>query len=136
MKTLVLSLLLASASFAHADNWSDNCAAQPSPEMVMHYPANIVSDVTSGKVTATVRKGVRCYKAGDILSLQDAQTKQVFGQVKVEEIIFSKFNSISPKVIAPAGEASMESMQNRLVAIYGESVRNESLTELYFSFVK
>jgi uncharacterized protein YqfB (UPF0267 family) len=136
MKNLVLIALLGVAPSAFADNWSDHCKGATKPELVLSYPTEVISDVTGGKVTATVRKSVRCFQKGDVLVLKDSKTNAVVGNVKLEEVFFSKFNSISPKVVARSGEANMPALQNKLVTIYGETIRTESLTELYFSFVK
>jgi|GEM_PF-3309432 len=136
MKLLALSLMFFSAVNAHADNWTENCASQAKPELVLTYPTEVVGDVVGGKITATVRKGVRCFQKGDVLVLKDSKTSAVIGKVTLQEVIFSTLTTLSPKVVARSAEANMTALQAKLVAIYGETIRAEKLTELYFSFAK
>lgn len=129
----LLSMLALIAVPALAD---DACKGQPKPELVLTYPTEVLPEVTAGKITATVRKGLRCFAKGDVLVLKDSKTNAVVGNVKLEEVVISKFNTLSPKVVARSAEANMQALQNKLVQIYGEGIRAESLTELYFSFSK
>ena len=136
MKNLVLIALLSVSPAAFADNWSDHCKGQPKPELVLTYPTEVMADVIGGKITATVRKGVRCFAKGDVLVLKDSKTSAVMGKLKLEEVVLSKFNTISPKVVARSAEANMQALQAKLISIYGEGIRAEALTELYFAFSK
>jgi hypothetical protein len=136
MKTLVLAALVLLSSNARADNWADHCKGQAKPELVLTYPTEVLPEVISGKITATIRKGVRCFQKGDVLVLKDSKTNAVIGKVKLEEVFFSKFSAISPKVVARSAETNMQALQNKLITIYGEGIRAETLSELYFSFSK
>lgn len=132
MKNLLLFALLSVSPAALANE----CAGQPKPELVITYPTAVMADVTGGKITATVRKGIRCFAKGDVLVLKDSKTNAVMGKLKLEEVVFSKFNTISPKVVARSAEANMQALQAKLISIYGEGIRAEALTELYFAFSK
>lgn len=137
MKTLVLSLLITfSAVTARADNWTDNCKGQAKPELVLTYPTDVIPDVVAGKITATVRKGVRCFQKGDVLVMKDSKTSAVIGKVTLQEVVFSTLTTLSPKVVARSAEPNMTALQAKLVAIYGETIRAEKLTEFYFLFAK
>ena len=128
-------VLLFVGSFAQADGWTDHCTGQPVPAMIMHYPVDVVPNVLNGKITATVRKDVRCFKAGDILEVTDPNGAGNYGKVKVEQVLFTTFNALSADIVVRAGVADMPALQAQLITAYGQDISTHELTEIYFSVV-
>ena len=121
MKSILFSGLLFvslfAVSFAQADNWADQCAGQPVPQMIMHYPVNVIPNILNGKITATVRKDIRCFKAGDILELTDPNGNGNYGKVKIEKVLFTTFNALSADIVSRAGVANMQALQQQLISL-------------------
>ena len=124
------------ASFAMADQVTDLCAGQPAPGVNMHYPLTVMPSVVSGKITATVRKDIRCYKVGDVLTLTDPNDQGNYGKVKVEKVVFTNFNALSQDIVSRTGETSIQSLQQELITAYGQDIKSHQLTEIYFTIFK
>lgn len=136
MKTTLLCtivLLMSASAFAANEN---PCEGRSAPAPFLHYPANVAADVISGKVSATVRKDVRCYKEGTVLTLSDDKDQANYGKVKVEKVKFVGFKTISGEEAARSGMGSVAEVQKGLISAYGKSIETAPLTEIYFSVVK
>jgi uncharacterized protein YqfB (UPF0267 family) len=136
MKTLALILgLLCIASQSRAEALA-TCPGPTAEPLQLHYPSDIVGSVLAGKITTTVRKGTRCFKAGDVLKLVDPKdATKVFGSVKVSAVEFIYFNQISQKLAAGQG-LTVPEQQAQLVKIYGEEIKNSDLTGIYYQVIK
>ena len=139
MKNIKLALVLVSifvsgAAFAQTPAQCNGQAAPTSPNM--HFPVNIMPDVLSGKVSASVRQNLRCYAPGTILTLTDPSDQGNYGKVKIEQIKVVTYNTISADIVARSGDASVAAIQQELVTAYGQVIENDVLTEIYFSLVK
>lgn len=108
-----------------------NC---PAPEPVLSYKGEqSVQEVVTGKVTATVRKGIRCFKVGDKLTLinSDDKAKTPHGQLVVETVKFVEFADLT-ETTAKRQNLTLEAAKAKLVEIYGEEIKKTPLTVVEF----
>jgi hypothetical protein len=129
----VITVLMSASAFAATEN---PCEGKSAPAPFLHYPANVAAEVVSGKVSATVRKDIRCYKEGTVLTLSDDKDQANYGKVKVEKVKFVGFKAISSEVATRSGMANVAEVQKGLISSYGKSIEAQPLTEIYFSVVK
>ena len=140
MKTTMKNIVIISGllSFSAAANASSEnpCEGKAAPSPFLHYPANIAADVMAGKISATVRKDIRCYKEGSILTLSDDKDQANYGKVQIEKVKFVTFKTISGEEVKRSGMASLQEVQNGLMTAYGKAVDGAPLTEIYFKTLK
>ena len=127
------AFLMSLSAFAGTEN---PCEGKSAPAPFLHYPATVAADVVAGKVSATVRKDIRCYKEGAVLTLSDDKDQANYGKVKVEKVKFVGFKSISSEEAARSGMGNVAEVQKGLISAYGKTIESAPLTEIYFSVVK
>ena len=102
-------------------------------------PQNIVfnneffESIRSGRKIATTRKGIRCFKAGQIVSALDNEKNEVL-KLTIKEVLEKTFYTLDEKT-ARAEDATLEELQIGLVEIYGEEIKNSPLSVIYFQLL-
>ncbi len=100
----------------------------------MSFNQEFLESIFKSQKTATTRKGTRCYKPGTIVEMIDTQ-KQSQGFLKITKVEFLGFKALHKK-LAKAENCSLKELREGLIEIYGQEIKAEPLTAIYFSYQK
>lgn len=104
-----------------------------SSHVMLYAGETAIADVKSGKITATVRTGLRCFSAGDKLALINSDDKENGrrGWVTVTSAAPVKFAEINAEVAQGTGK-NAEDLKAQLIELYGEEVQDRTLSVIRF----
>lgn len=109
------------------------CKGQTPPDKIA-FNAEFFEPILAGRKIATTRKGIRCFKAGQVVKALDTDGKEHF-KLKIKKVLQKTFDTLDDK-IAKAEDATLKELQDGLVEIYGEEIKTMPLSVIYFSKVK
>ncbi len=115
---------------AHA-SVSKECADK-SETKALSFNEEFLESIFKSQKTATTRKGIRCYKPGTIVEMTDS-SKQSQGFLKVTKVEFLRYKSLHKK-LAKAENCTLAELRGGLVEIYGQDIKSEALTAVYFEY--
>jgi len=106
-----------------------DCANKPSGDSIA-FNAEFFKPILAGKKVATTRKGIRCFKTGQIVSAKDTDGKDHF-KLKITKVEERTFANLDDK-LAQAEDTTLADLKEGLIEIYGEEIKTSPLSVIYF----
>lgn len=88
------------------------------------FKENLVPEVLNGKKTLTYRLGVKHAnkKIGDIISLVNSSTDEVFANAVIEQVVVTEVKNLPLNPVGHEAYPSVEKLRSNLASMYGKDV--------------